>query len=85
LANIHNEKYRKLVALSVAKRPAVELYLLTKDPYQLNNLANDSRYQKIKKKLLKKLHKWQKGTNNPLLNSQNDIFDTYLNYSGKKY
>jgi len=84
LANIDNEKYRKLVALSVAKRPTVELYLLTKDPYQLINLAYDSRYQKIKKRLLKKLHNWQKETNDPLLNSQNDIFDTYPNYSGKK-
>lgn len=39
-------------------RPAEELYDLRKDPYELNNLADDQTYTKVKAKLKKQLRLW---------------------------
>ena len=39
-------------------RPFEELYDVENDPYELNNLADDSRYSSVKKKLRKVLEKW---------------------------
>jgi N-sulfoglucosamine sulfohydrolase len=44
----------------IAKRPAVEFYDLQKDPYELNNLANDPSYQNQIKNYTSKLHDWMK-------------------------
>jgi len=41
-------------------RPAEELYDLTKDPYELNNLADDPTQQKLLASLRKKLDAWMK-------------------------
>ncbi len=40
------------------KRPEFELYDNKKDPDQLHNLAQDKRYDKVKKQLLVELDKW---------------------------
>lgn len=40
-----------------------ELYDLEKDPYELNNLAQDIQYQTIKEDLLHRLRQWQQKTN----------------------
>ncbi len=47
----------KLVGLYV-NRPAEELYDLTKDPYELNNLADDPGAAKVKADLRKRLDAW---------------------------
>jgi uncharacterized sulfatase len=39
-------------------RPAEELYDLQKDPYELNNVANDPNYQEIKESLKTRLYSW---------------------------
>jgi len=41
-------------------RPAEELYDLTKDPYELNNLADNPEHQKLLASLRKKLDEWMK-------------------------
>ncbi len=41
-------------------RPAEELYDLQNDPFELNNLAENSEYASVKKTLNKKLEKWMK-------------------------
>ncbi|MBD3268203.1 sulfatase-like hydrolase/transferase [bacterium] len=43
--------------------PPEELYDLKNDPWELNNLAKDPKYQETKKKLKTKLDKWIKETN----------------------
>ena len=44
-------------------RPSVELYDLQKDPGELNNLAFKAEYLEVERKLMQKLRKWQKETN----------------------
>ena len=39
-------------------RPPVELFDIKKDPYELNNLANDARFDLIEKTLRTRLEKW---------------------------
>ncbi|TKG90425.1 DUF4976 domain-containing protein [Puteibacter caeruleilacunae] len=41
-----------------SRRPAEELYDLSKDPHELNNLANNPDYKKIKESLSKKMDRW---------------------------
>lgn len=40
------------------QRPAEELYDLAKDPWELNNLADDPKYSSIKQTLRKELQAW---------------------------
>jgi uncharacterized sulfatase len=47
------------------KRPAEELYDSQQDPYELNNVAGDSQYADIKKRLSGELDRWMKEQNDP--------------------
>ncbi len=47
--------------------PAVELYDLQNDPYELNNLAERSDLDGVKKRLLNELQQWRESTGDPLL------------------
>ena len=40
------------------KRPPEELYDIQQDPYELTNLAADSRYISVKQQLRRKLDQW---------------------------
>lgn len=75
---------KKYLEWSIFKRPAIELYDLKKDPDQLNNLATDPKYAKIKVTLNKQLMDWRIKTSDPLLNVKTDVFDTHPYYGGKK-
>ncbi len=48
-------------------RPNEELYDLTKDPLEKNNLIGDPNYTDIKKKLKDDLFEWMKRSNDPIL------------------
>ena len=80
IRNRNNTTYAKWVNASLEKRPAVELYNLKKDPDELNNVATNSENQKIIKKLKKRLDEWRRHTNDPLVGTTEDIFDTYPYY-----
>ena len=60
----------------LAPRPMAELYRVTDDPYQLNNLAADTRYQGIENSLSGILKVWRQETGDsvPKLISE-DQFD----------
>jgi N-sulfoglucosamine sulfohydrolase len=45
------------------KKPDFELYNVVNDPYELNNLADDPKYAKIKNELLSHLMDWRKSVN----------------------
>lgn len=55
----------KFFDLCCAKRPDEELYDLKKDPHEINNLANEPEYEKIKTKLRAELDQWMKTTADP--------------------
>ncbi|AWG23678.1 heparan N-sulfatase [Flavobacterium faecale] len=59
------------------KRPQEELYDLKKDPECLNNLASNSKYDKVKKELHKELFEELKIQNDPRMFGNGDVFDSY--------
>ena len=71
-----NSKYYKM-AFNLC--PREELYDLRKDSDQLNNMADDEKYAKVKAKLSKQLMQVQEDTNDPRLT---DAFD-FLQYVGR--
>ncbi len=83
VSNRQNPDYSKWVILSLEKRPSVELYILKNDPDQMNNVAAEPANKEILRKLKNKLLQWRTRTNDPLLKSDTDIFDTYPYYGRK--
>ncbi|GAB4157170.1 MAG: sulfatase [Planctomycetaceae bacterium] len=59
--------YGKRSVEAYLHRPRHELYDLEKDPHEIHNLAEDSRYEKILKELQAKVKAWQKQTRDPWL------------------
>ncbi len=62
------------------KRPGEELYDLRKDPYQMNNVASDAEYTKIKKELAAKLERYLKKTGDPRVLGGEIIWDSQNYY-----
>ncbi len=52
------DAHAKAMVLRHHFRPAVELYDVVKDPYEMNNLADDEKYTKVKAELKKTLEDW---------------------------
>jgi N-sulfoglucosamine sulfohydrolase len=50
----------RFITRRITSRPAVEFYDTEKDPWELNNLANDRSYEKEIKKLTGELQKWMR-------------------------
>lgn len=57
------------------KRPPEELYDLQKDPWQLNNISDNSDYQNIKSGLSKKLNDYLETTRDPRILKKQIIWD----------
>lgn len=49
------------------KQPEFELYDVTKDPYELNNLSGNDEFQKIEADLKQKLKEWMHKTKDPII------------------
>jgi N-sulfoglucosamine sulfohydrolase len=78
-----DDKYIKpFFERSFNKRPEYELYDVTKDPYQINNLAKNSKHSEILKDLKVKLAKWMKDSKDPRANGETENWDNYP-YFGK--
>ena len=75
-------KVKRLFELGFGKRPAEELYDLNKDPDQLNNVAGQPGYAKVKKKLADALMAELKATKDPRVLGKGDAFDNYPYYGG---
>jgi N-sulfoglucosamine sulfohydrolase len=74
---------KQLFDLAVAKRPAEELYDLRKDPNQLNNVADNPSYSKVKEELAAQLMAELKATGDPRALGTGDVFDSYPYYGGQ--
>ncbi|MGI8965492.1 MAG: sulfatase family protein, partial [Limisphaerales bacterium] len=71
------KKMSNFFHLCFAKRPAEELYDLSKDPAQIHNLAADKIYADEKKKLRGELEQWMKETNDPRFSNDDDRWDKF--------
>ena len=84
-------RVREAYAL-LRRAPKYQLYDLAKDPYEFNNLAGKSEYEKVQDELSAELTRWRKATNDPMLDPRNvirlkaEIEATYINgeYTKKK-
>ena len=76
----NSEEFKKYYDLCFAKRPAVELYDVKKDPYQINNLADSPDHQEVKAKLDQQLKSYLIETKDPRLTGGRALWDYYPYY-----
>ena len=80
LGHRDESEFAKLFQLAFAKRPAEELYDLSKDPHQIVNVADRSEYAAAQKKLRASLDRWMTETKDPRATSDDDPWDRYPYY-----
>jgi len=84
MAHREEKGVKELFAKSFGKLPAEELYAIDKDPAQMNNLADNPAYTKVKEHLRKQMEDYQKTTVDPRARGESP-WDDYPFYSGRKY
>jgi len=73
---------KRLFDFAFGKRPAEELYDLGQDPWQMNNVATESRYTETKTKLRAELDRYLIETKDPRALSEGAEFDRYYYVTG---
>ena len=73
---------QKFFQLCFGKRPAEELYDLSKDPHQINNVAGQPAYAAAQKQLRSRLDQWMKDTADPRASKDDDHWDRYPYFGG---
>ena len=68
---------RQFFQLCFGKRPAEELYDVSKDPHQIHNVAGQPAYAAAQKQLRAQLDQWMKDTADPRAVKDDDHWDTY--------
>jgi uncharacterized sulfatase len=66
-----------------AKRPAEELYDVTKDPGEMHNLAGKPEYAEVQKQLRAELDHWMAATGDPRAMGETDFWDKCF-YAGSR-
>lgn len=77
ISNRANADVKRYFDLSFGKRPAEELYDLKSDPGQMNNVADDKKYNKTISALRKRMDAWQQETADPRLTREGARFEKY--------
>ncbi len=73
--------YGKYLDLAVARRPAIEMFDITVDPYCLNNLAGKEEYAIDEAILSDQMQAYLAQTEDPRVLENGDIWETYPRYS----
>jgi len=68
----NNPEYEKFYKIGFGKRPKEELYDIKKDPDQMNNVADEKKYAKVKAKLSAELMEVLENTHDPRLKDEFD-------------
>jgi N-sulfoglucosamine sulfohydrolase len=68
--------------LCFAKRPAEELYDLSKDPQEIHNVAGQAAYASAQQQLRARLGQWMKDSADPRAVKDDDHWDAYPYYGG---
>lgn len=80
--NADDPYFNKFLHLSVAKRPAEELYDIRKDPASINNLALDPDYEMVTRGLRNRLMNFLEETDDPRVTGDGDIWEEYPRLRG---
>lgn len=81
IAKADDPKLGRFLQLSVAKRPAEELFDITADPGCLNNLAADPQHASTRAALAKRMEDYLRQTGDPRVLDGGEIWETYPRYS----
>ena len=68
-------KCARFIELCLDRRPAEELYDLSRDPGQLANVASEAAYAEVLKKMRSELQDWMARTDDPRARGETDIWD----------
>ena len=71
----HEPEIAPYFKLACARRPAEELYDLSKDPQQINNVAGRPEYADVQRKLRTELDRWMQQTDDPRAKGETDFWD----------
>ncbi len=77
LENRADPEIQPFFELNFDKRPEEELYDLSKDPAQLNNVAADPTYEEQRSKLRSRVETWMRETDDPRVDPTYDEWDEY--------
>lgn len=80
--DILTRSFDKWYNLSFGKRPAEELYRVEEDPDNVDNLADNSEFYRVKVELRKEMEEMLKAEGDPRMLGNADVFDTYY-YTGR--
>ena len=64
------DTYKTMLGQIINIRERYELYDINRDKFEIKNLANNKKYKRIKRELLRKIVRWMKKTKDPLLKKQ---------------
>ena len=74
----HREEYPQLYQLAFGKRPSEELYAVKQDPFNLTNLAGDTRRAKAQSQLKAQLEAHQRRTEDPRITGKGEELDAVM-------
>lgn len=78
---LEREEYEDFWQLAAGKRPAEELYAISRDPGQVQNLADDPEYRAVKEALSRQLDEELQRTGDPAASGNTQVFDDYHYHS----
>jgi hypothetical protein len=78
-------KYIKFADLAFGKRPAEELYYLSSDPDQVQNLAEHQEFKKTLSHLRRRLDQYLRKSGDPRLTDKPALWDYYPFYRAPKF
>ena len=80
----HQDQYEFFFNLAVSKRPAEELYDISRDPGCTKNLADDPDMTRVRQELFKKLMAALEAQNDPRVRGTGDIFESYPRFASMR-
>ena len=76
-------RFDRFYRLSFGKRPAEELYRVDRDPDNVENLAQDPRYARIKRELRERMEEMLRSEGDPRMLGNEEFFET-IDYTGSR-
>jgi N-sulfoglucosamine sulfohydrolase len=70
MMNLKGELTPDQAKFMAANKPEIELYDVVKDPYELNNLADDPKYLTVKKEMISRLMEWRETVKDPGISTE---------------